>query len=253
MEDDILIDDSDSVVHLKNLIKSSSGKGIQDLSKAKDKGKKEDEPDDDDDYDETYMKKHMKKFTGKNPDYMKNAGYMKKAKDGMDAAYSSAKGDGDLVADATMIEGTEMFNQFMTLTGAFMKALEVQGERIEKLEESIQYSNEIVAASGEVLIKASETLDKVATEPNPVKTQTVGSSVSFQKAAAPTIPATHKELMEEVQNLDFRQVKQTLFKAATENGNGQAGLLLSKVEMANGNLARLDPQILKSIIQLTKV
>lgn len=241
-------EESDAVVHLTKLIKANDLD--KDLSKAKKSGDGEDNSDSEDSYNEAYMKKYMKQFSSKNPDYMKKMGFMKKA---IDTQVAVAGENNDLSVDATMIDGTELFKTFQEFAGTLLKAFEIQNERIAELEEKIQFSNDVVAASGEVLIKASETLDKIAELPAPLKSQQVADPALIQKAQPVHSISSRDDLLQKAKDLDIRQVKDALFKAATEQNNQAAGLALSKLEMSGNRLQLLDPATLRTVTSIVQV
>lgn len=236
--------DDDAVDALKGLLKANRDNN-DNIFKAKDNGRDKDDDDDDaNDYNETYMKKNMSKFMKNNPGFMKKMGYMKKA---IDDAYDVANNDGDLEAEATMVDGTEIFKSFKEMTNTMLKAFISLADRVDDIENQVAFNNELSAANGEVLIKACETLEQISNVPLPPKSQLVDFSLHKAKNQ-PENPGGSNTL-QKAMNLGIHGAKKILVKAAMD-GNSDAGRVLTQVESCFGNLQLLPPNSLKVITDL---
>lgn len=240
--------DANAVSTLKGLLKANEDNGAGTLlQKAKDKDKGKDKDDDkDDEYSEAYMKNNMSKFMKNNASYMKKMGYMQKA---VDNAYEAADNGGELEAEVTMVDGTEMFKAFKEMSEHFLKAVTSISERLDGVEEQVDFANKISVAAGEVLVKASESLDKISSEPLTPKSQMVGQP-ELHKAAIKDVPADGNQVLQKAMNMGVGGAKKILIKAAMD-GNGEAGRVLTQVESCFGNMTLLPASSLKLIASLT--
>jgi len=235
--------------------KKKEGEDKEDESKLKfEKGDEDDKDDDDKDdkkkddgdkYDDKYMKKYMKKFMRQNPDYMSQMG---KAKTDIDAEHDLASKNGDLQAEATMIDGTEIFKSFKTMSANFLKAVVAFDERLSRIEKNLVFNNEVASLSGEILIKASETIDQMASMPAPLRARLAAQTM--QKAKSETADGEKAEtVFQKALSLGFSGSKKVLMKAVMD-GNSEAGRVLTQVESCFGNLSLLPPTSLRLIADL---
>ncbi len=236
--------DDDAVAALKGMLKAKA-ESDDDEGKDKDDDSKKEE------YNEAYMKKNLSKFMKDNPDYMKGMmgkmGMMKKA---VDDAFISAEDDGDLSAEVTMVDGTEMFKAFKEMGNEFIKAAQVFADRLENIERAVGYSNDVSQGIGEVLIKASETLESISSAPMPTKTRFVGdSSLQKAKSSNDTPQETMQKAARAVQTLGIAGAKKVLMKASME-GNTEASKVVTQLESCFGNMGLLPAKSIKLIADL---
>lgn len=228
----------------KLLQKAVSGDEL--LLKAKKKDEEEEE-EKEDEYGEKFMKK-MKSYMKTHKKYMKDDDDdMKKMKKALEAEQNDLSGE-ILEADATIVDGTKMFQKFVDFADSMMKAMSNVGTRLESLEDQLEYNGELAKASGSVLVKTASLMDSVSSTPNPVKgmaagfiqeTQPKAGDVNLQKAV----------ILEKAGKLGISGIKGLLLKAML-SGNAEAGKVLTTIECCHGNLHLMPDSGMKVIATL---
>lgn len=223
-------EDDKSIEALQEILQ----RAVSDDGLLKAKKKDDDDDNDDDEYNEKFMKKmgrymkHNKKKFMKDDDDMKG---MKKALEiERDDLSEEIQG-----AEAVIVDGTKMFQKFVDFADGMLKAMSNVGQRLESLEDQLEYNGELAKASGSVLVKTASLMDSVSNTPNPLK----GIAASFTPTIAKQPEAGNANLqkaafLEKAKVLGFSGIKNLLQKAAL-SGNQEAGKVLTTIECCHGN------------------
>lgn len=225
--------DNEAIEKLQGLLQKAGGSSAP--AQEKDTGNEDKEKGDD--YDPEYMAKYMKRYMkdmgkDKATSYMKDLGYMTKA---MDRAFEDVEGALD-DSDATLVDGTEFFKAFSNGFGELAKAVSSISERLETIEGEVGHATALNEAVGEVLVKAEKRrtseYEANAKEPQPRQGVDVGP---MQKAADPTAREGEQRPF-----LNPKHAAPHLLKA-TREGDQEAGVALSALEVSRGDLTRIAP------------
>ena len=197
----------------------------------------EDEEDEDSGYDEKYLKKHMKRYMkghkSEMKKNMKDLGLFTKAMS--DMADSAQRDINDHQAEATLIDGTEMFKAFADVTEKMGKIMSKQAHDLAEIKSVLVEQSVIARASGATLVKAAEMLDRDLSAPNPRKGMLFGTEkpdTGMMKAQNPSY--------------SIGTVRQALFKAA-KSGDQSAMKVMTEVESCFGNFSLIPPRSMQYI------
>ena len=240
-EDNFMFDEdkNEDIEELQNLIKASDGAD-------------DDDDDDDDDekkgYNAEYMKKYFKRYMKENKDdveeYAGQLGMLKKA---MSQAVDDVEMSG---ADATLVDGTEMFKAFVDIVNTLADSQQVIYEKLADLESHVAYNTELSKASGNVLIKAAETLEGNYSEPNKVKGAVSATQLPVGGQGQPMgSMGGNSNLLSKAQSIGVNEIKHKLLKAA-EAGQAEAISVMTQIESCFGNLSKLPQKSLQFINNL---
>lgn len=245
------LEEEQSIGTLRDMLKASGASAVLKAATGGDS-----EGGDDDGYDTEYMKKNMKRYMKEKPEDVK--AFMKKyLKEGGDDAKAFMKDMGlakAAVIDAgeatpgideaevTVVDGTAMFKAFVGFAEAMETTLAEINDRIHGLTAMQMETNLLQKASGQVLIKAAEAVDQIGSAPVAVR--------GAQTAGVAQVPGQAQgEPLQKAAELGMPKIKDMLLKAAM-GGNQNAGRVLTQVEAANGNFARLSAASIGFINQL---
>jgi hypothetical protein len=197
------------------------------------KAKGEDDEKEKDDYDAEYMKKHMAKYMKENPSSMKKAENTNVSEmQTMQKAVSNEFGESENNlegADATIVDGTEMFKAFANFTETMTKAVNAISSRLDNIEGITVSLDELGRAQGEVLVKAATILDSMGKTPE---------SVKGKVTAAITGEEAKKGPLQKAADMGIAGMKTVLMKAI-QSGNMNAGNILTQVECSGNDISRI--------------
>lgn len=210
-------------------------RAVSDDGLLKAKKKNDDDDEEKEEYDEKFMKK-MKSYMKKNKKYMKDDEEMKGMKKALETEQADLSGEIQ-EAEATIVDGTKMFQKFVDFAEGMMKAMSSVGQRLESLEDQLEFNGELAKASGSVLVKTASLMDNVSNTPNPLK----GVAASFVPQATAQQPEAGNAnlqkaaFLEKAGKLGISGIKNLLQKAML-SGNMEAGKVLTTIECCHGNL-----------------